>query len=247
VAKPTDILVRLPAQSVTATLSYLADLSQRQRRGEREVHVPRATLLLRSGHSFEGMVLGYTPTGGWVVCAGVTQTSDLDTLYVAAADVLAVRVHHTPQTLQQTADLKLSPAAAPSGVIEANLPHNATTQIGNLALKRLPAELTQGWQNDLGLDLPIQAVWESLPTSDLARSRWHGFLNDLDGCIRQLYDDPLGRVSLKEKVTAIRLTTGTAPEVRLSGGVLALYVTSVGEDLLALNRTDLLKAMERVL
>lgn len=240
-ATPTDILVRLAPQSLAAALEELADLTRRQRAGERELHVPRATLYYPGGVVVEGVVVAFQVQTGHVVVLPLARSNDTDVVYAETRQLVALRVHHTPQSLQQTLHQRQS-----TGIIEAEGSLRPTVQApSNLELRRMVPAVQAAWQA-AGYSATVEANWDSLPLSDNARARWAQLLSDLEKIVAQLLADPLGADALRA-VRVYRLAVGPSPEVKLSAGAVTLQVGTVGDDLLTFSRTELQKALERVL
>lgn len=183
----TDPRARLPARAPRAVLRELAGLQ-----GRPGVSPPEVTLTLCGGARERGRVIAWSETGG---AASLSASGDgQDVVYVAADDVVAARVHYTPQTMHLLSE----------GRVAAPVPAAPT----RLVMKRRVIADCEALAAVVGHPFDVRVPWEALPSEGVALAALWGTLRDAVRVVGALAHDPMGREALAHVHSLELRTTG---------------------------------------
>jgi hypothetical protein len=227
----TDALFRLPARSVVTVLGELAALRDRARSGE-PLEVPTVTMLLAAGHQLTGEVIALTdPTPEDFTVLLKNAGNPLAVTYILGSAIQGVTVHLIPETVHLLSFGKFR-----------SLTDKVPTR---LELERYLRSLAT--QLSPTAPLAHSIAWDEFPSSDAALQQLGDVLQDLQATLLVIQADDLGSTALQEQVQQLEIRTHVRAGVLLQAGALTIQVQIVDHELVALSRSDLQRAIERLL
>jgi hypothetical protein len=227
----TDALFRLPARSVVTVLGELATLRDRARSGE-PLEVPTATVLLAAGHQLTGEVIALTDATAQDFTVLLRNAGNtLAVTYIPGSAIQGVTVHLTPDTLHLLSFGKFRSLAdkVPTRLELERYLRSLTTQLSPTA------------------PLAHSIAWDEFPPSDEALQQLGDVLQDLQSTLLAIQADDLGSTALQEQVQRLEIRVNVKTGVLLQAGALTIQVQIVDHELVALSRSELRRAIERLL
>ncbi|MFQ3581028.1 hypothetical protein J8C06_02010 [Chloracidobacterium validum] len=231
---PVQQLRRLPARPVGVVLEAIEQIRQARRddwtlplvslfltngatiRGEylsgHELGTAQASILLRTVQvaQSDASSPGFNAEPNDARPNDVRWNLGLDVTYIPVANISALTLHHTPDTI---ARLSFGAVRERSGEAPSRL-----------ELERRLRALTDWVRAEVGCDVTATIAWEAFPRGDTALLDLGALIADLRLVLGGFAADDLGRAALRESLQSIVVNVGEAAAVTLQSGELRYTV-----------------------